>query len=137
MAGEEEERPVRPPPQPMGRVGPPIGYMMLIIIGLIIFLVGGIIGYSTGFMDDPDPVDYDTSNPDEQEDWDKDTEEYSDGIRSMNAIGRIVELLGLMILSLGLVLGAVRDERLPAHVRLGLLIALGLIFGIKFGGYFL
>ena len=47
--------------------------------------------------------------------------------------GEIIRLLGLMLLFIGLIYGSLRDEPLHPHIRLGMLITVGLIFG--FIGY--
>lgn len=80
-------------------------------------LVGGIIFISVGFVDDPE--DYD------------EREEYEDTVRTISTLGNIIQYVGLMVLSVGLIIGAIKDESLHANVRLGMLIAMGLIVGFK------
>jgi hypothetical protein len=100
-------------------VPPPRAYISLLLIGVILLLIGGMIYISTGLIDDPD-------------EWnDDEREEYSDTLRTISAVGNLVEYVGLAILSIGLILGAVKDEGLHPNVRLGMLIALGLIVGFK------
>lgn len=91
--------------------------MGLIIGGIIVLLVGGIIFISAGFINDP-------------EEWDE-REDYSDQVRIITTIGSSIEYVGLIILSIGLIKGAVNDDSLHPNVRLGMLIALGLIVGFK------
>ena len=83
-------------------------------------MVGGIIYASWGFMDDPD----DDSD-------DKEREKYSDSIRILVTLGNFLEYIGIMILSIGLILGAVKGKSIHPNVRLGMLIAMGLVIGFK------
>ncbi len=78
---------------------------------------------SVGFIDDPDNAD-----PWEN---DGDREEYQDTVRTITSLGNIIQYVGIMILSVGLIMGAIRDESLHGNVRLGMLIAMGLIIGFK------
>ena len=96
------------------------GYLALIITGIIILMVGGIIYVCWGFLDDPD----------EDSDSD-DREKYSDNVRLISTTGNLLQYIGIIILSIGLVLGAVKDETIHQNVRLGMLIAMGLIIGFK------
>jgi len=95
-----------PPPPPVG-YGPQVyrGYVVLILLGIVILAIGGIIAVSWGYMGDPD----------------------SDTIRVIQTTGVIIKSIGLIVLSLGLLLGAVNDNNLPINVRLGMLVAMGLI----------
>jgi hypothetical protein len=97
---------------------PARGYVGLIIIGLIILIVGGIISVSWGYI----TPDYSG---------------YSDHVRVIATTGNIIQLIGLIIFSVGIVSGSLRDDSLPTNARLGMLIAMGIILGFKFGGYIL
>ena len=94
-------------------------------------MVGGIIVSSVGLMDDPDPKDYDT---DEYDDYQEDQEEYEDAVSAMNGAGNLVEYIGLLFLSLGVLLGVFKDTSLGNNTKLGLLIALGVMIGFKIMG---
>ena len=78
---------------------------------------------STGLIDDPDEWD------------DGDREEYSDTVRTYATIGNMIEYIGIMVLSIGLIIGAIKDDGLHANVRLGMLIAMGLIIGFKIASF--
>lgn len=108
-------QPVRTPPA--APYGPSQNYMGLIIGGIVVLLVGGIIFISAGFINDPE--DYD------------EREDYQDQVRLITTLGSLIEYIGLIILSIGLIKGAVKDDSLHPNVRLGMLIALGLIVGLK------
>ena len=47
----------------------------------------------------------------------------------------ILEYIGLGFLTAGLLYGAIRDEKLSPNVRLGMVIAVGLIIGLKLMSY--
>ena len=115
------------------RYNPPLsrGYLALIIVGIIILLVGGIIWFSFGFLDTGE--DDSSSMTSSMYGGDK---EYRDNKRMITTIGNIVEYIGVIILSIGLTIGAINDKSLPANTRLGMLIAMGLTVGFKIGGYF-
>jgi hypothetical protein len=105
------------PTHPVSTYSPPRTYISLLLGGIIILLVGGIIFISVGFIDDPE--DYD------------EREEYNDTVRTFSTVGNLIQYVGLMVLSIGLILGSIKDESLHANVRLGMLIAMGLIVGFK------
>jgi len=124
-----------PPPGPAGPPGayPPMrtegvskGYVIMVIIGLVILLVGGIIIASEGFLNDPYQNDYD-----DLDDYQKEREDYFDTLRTMDAIGNLIQYIGLIPLSIGLIYGAVRDSRISPNIRLGMLITMGIIVGLK------
>ena len=105
------------PTPPVSTYSPPRTYISLLLGGIIILLVGGIIFISVGFIDDPEDFD--------------EREEYNDTVRTISTLGSLIQYVGLMVLSIGLILGAIKDESLHANVRLGMLIAMGLIVGFK------
>ncbi len=111
-----------PPPMqnaPVSQMSPPRTYIAFLLAGVILLLIGGIVVNSTGLIDDPDEWD------------DGDREEYSDTVRTYATIGNMIEYIGIMVLSIGLIIGAIKDDGLHANVRLGMLIAMGLIIGFK------
>ena len=131
--GRTTPAPQSRPPQsrPPGYSSPPSrGYLALIIVGIIILLVGGIIWFSFGFLDTGED---DGNSVSSMYGGDK---EYRDNRRMITTIGNIVEYIGVILLSVGLTIGAINDKSLPANTRLGMLIAMGLIVGFKIGGYF-
>jgi hypothetical protein len=130
-----------PPPTHAGPYRPSKSYIGLIIIGIFILLIGGIIVASSGFLNDPYREDYvkdlniyDDEYDDAVKDYEKDVEAYNDNTRNVNAIGSVIQYVGLILLGLGMVLGALRDTELSPNVRLGMLIALAIIIGFKIGG---
>jgi hypothetical protein len=102
---------------------PSRGYVSMILVGIIILMVGGIIAVSAGFMDDPDNGG--------------DREEYYDNLRTITTLGKLVQYIGLIIFSIGMVQGAITDNRIPINVRMGLLIAMGIIVGFSLSSVYL
>ena len=136
MRDEFEERPIRPPPRPSTQKKDLfVGYVRYITIGILLLIVGYIIFYCISFIDDPNEYEYTGDNG--NNDYQKDYEKYNDIKRPITATGSLLSSVGLMILSFGLILGAITDDKIPANARLGMLIAVGLIFGIRLGGLFL
>jgi hypothetical protein len=107
---------------------PPRTYIGLLLAGVILLLIGGIVLISSGFIDDPDEVNS----------WDDndEREEYSDTVRTITTLGNVIQYVGIMVLSIGLILGAIKDESLHANVRLGMLVAMGLIIGFKIMSFY-
>lgn len=119
--GSSSRKGINEPPPPPFQPQPPIrGYIPLIVAGIIILLVGGIIYVSWGFLDDPD----------ESNDSDG-REEYTDNIRTIAAVGDVIQYIGLIILSVGLLMGAITDNKLPINVRMAMVLAMGVIIGFK------
>jgi purine-cytosine permease-like protein len=118
MKHEHLQPPPPPPQHAMHGYPQPRGYLGLIIIGIIIVMVGGIVLASWGFLDDPD------ENGEKRED-------YNDNVRTITTSGNLIQYVGLLILSIGLILGAVKDDTLPPNIRLGMVIAMGIIIGFK------
>ena len=77
-------------------------------------------------MNDPYQDDYD-----DVDDYQKEREDYFDTLRTLDAIGNLIQYIGLIPLSIGLIYGAARDNRLPANIRLGMLIAMAIVVGLK------
>ena len=102
---------------PVGGYGPTRTYVGLIMVGIIILLVGGLIYISAGFVDDPDDFD--------------DRDDYQDTVRLITTVGNLILFIGIILLSMGLINGALKDDSLHPNVRLGLLIAMGLIIGFR------
>jgi hypothetical protein len=57
------------------------------------------------------------------------TADSSDGRVNMDATGGAIEAAGMLIIAIGILMGLMRAKDMPDHVRLGLLIAFGLIVG--------
>lgn len=122
-------------PGSFGKVFQERVYIKIFIAGIIFLLVGFILVSVTGYMTAPDRDDY----GDEYGDLDREDEKrYKDDLDTFNLIkksvtttGGILEQIGIILLVVGLFIGAVIDENLPPFVRLGMLIALGLIVGFK------
>ena len=123
-----------PPPSRREYSPPSRSYIGIILVGVIILMVGGIIIASGGFLDTPFEGDYDS---DEYEDLYEDEEAYDDTVRLMKAVGNLLEYVGIIILAVGLILGALKDDKLQPEVRQGMLIAMGLIVGFKILSIFL
>ena len=115
------------------------GYIAIILAGIIIILVGGIINTASGFFDDPMQPDRDDF--DQTEDYDKayreyqlDYEDYKDGVRVINTIGEIIQYIGVISFSFGMVIGALRDKELSPYARLGMLLSMGIVLGLMISG---
>jgi len=106
----------------------------LIIIGIIILLVGGIVSVSWGLLDDPDDnsssYNFDSSSNSQDE-----QEEYNDNCRTIRTIENILMFVGVIFLSTGLVIGAIKDNSLYPNTHLGMLIAISLIVGFKIASF--
>lgn len=114
-------------------------YFQLIIIGIVALLLGGLIIGIMGFFECPDLDDYvgDLDYGSEayitkDKEYDEDYETYDDNERTILSTGRIVEHIGLIFLSIGVFMGAIKDDKLPPNVRLGMLVVLGLILAVKY-----
>ena len=108
---------------------PSRGYLGLIIVGIIVLLVGGIIFASFGFL-------YPETESDNIYSSSSYSKEYRDNRRIITTVGNIVEYIGVIILAIGLTIGAISDTSLHGNTKLGMLIAMGLIVGFKVGGFF-
>jgi hypothetical protein len=139
---DEAPRPPQPPAAyqpPPAQYGPSKGYIGMIIIGVFILLIGGIVGVSHGFLNDPmspDSDDYDNYSDYEkaQKNYRNDMEAFKDNGRVISTLGNIIQYVGLILLGVGMVLGSLRDTSLSPNIRLGMLLALAIIIGFKIGG---
>ena len=115
-----------PPPYPENEhhYPPSRGYVSMIVVGIIILMIGSILLVSWGFMDDPDSGD-------------SGREEYYDNIRTISTLGKMTQFIGLIILSIGMIQGAISDNNIPINVRMGLLIAMGIIIGFSISSSYL
>ncbi len=129
-------------------------YISLIIIGLIILMTGGIIITGMGFFEAPVQPEYpdysgsydaygNYSYSEAMEEYEEavnnyeiEYKEYNDNKRIIATVGNQIQYTGVILLAIGLIIGAVKDESLPENTRLGMLIAMGLIVGFKIGGFF-
>jgi len=104
-------------------------YLSIAIVGIIILMIGSIIWVSGGFLDPGSDASgilttYSTST------------DYKNNRRILTTVGNLVEYIGVFILSIGLLIGALGNNNLSANTRMGMLIAMGLIIGFKIGGFF-
>ena len=110
-------------------------YIRLFMFGIICFLVGYILVNSTGYMTPPDSDDYedDSGNmdADDREQYERDMDTYDLIRRSLTTTGIILEQIGIILIVLGLFIGAIIDETLPTYVRMGMLIAVGLVIAFQ------
>ncbi len=98
-------------------------YIALLLVGVLLLLIGGVVSMSVGLVNDPD----DSNGWDSDDPW----EDYTDFIRTINTLGHVIQYIGILVLSRGFIVGAIRDESLHANVRMGMFIAMGLIIGFK------
>lgn len=117
-----------PPPPPRYKHKYSNEYLYYITFAIIILVGGGIVTGSVGFLEDPEEVEYDH---DDYNKYKKEREEYLDNIRWIQTLGNMIQYIGIMCLAIGIFLGAMKDENLPINVKLGMLIAFGLIVGLK------
>jgi hypothetical protein len=80
-------------------------------------------------MTAPDIDDYDDDEMDKYKD---DMDTYDLIKRSLTTTGVIIKQIGLIIITIGIFIGAVVDEKLPPMARLGMFIAVGFILGFQF-----
>ena len=124
-----------PPPSPPPYYHGPIGhfsrafnekgYVKIFVVGIIFFFVGYMLGAFTGYMEAPDPDDY--NNDDDGDKYKEDLDWYNLIRRTLITTGGIFKMVGVIILLISLLVGAVIDDQLPPLARLGMLIAVGLI----------
>ena len=90
---------------------------------------------STGYMTPPDSDDYedDSGNmdADDRERYERDMDTYDLIRRSLTTTGIILEQIGIILIILGLFIGAIIDDSLPTYVRMGMLIAVGLVIAFQ------
>ena len=98
----------------------------LMTFGIVILVLGLMIAGLSNLYKEPDPDDYDS---DEVDDYYDDVESYQDRCRLTAGIGNEIMLLGLLMYSFGLVPMALTKEALPANVRMGMFVSLGLMIG--------
>ncbi len=105
---------------------PPVkkGYVTLAIMGIIILLIGGMVTVSVGFLEQPDSDDYDDGQS-----YQDAMDGYSDLRRIIPTLGSVIQYVGVILFAIGMLTGGLTDNELSPNVRLGILIALGIIVG--------
>lgn len=107
----QQQQPYYPPtPAPPG-----IGYLNIILIGIVLLMVSGIL-FSLIYV-------------------------LNDGQDVVLMLGVIVNEVGLGLMAIGLVMGALKDESLHSHTRVAMLISTAIIIAyvhldMLFSGYF-
>jgi hypothetical protein len=101
------------------------GYIKIFVIGIIFFFVGYMLSAVTGYMEAPDYDDYDDDENGDK--YKEDLDWYNMVKRTLITTGGILKTVGIIIIMISLLVGAVIDDQLPPLARLGLLIAVGLI----------
>jgi hypothetical protein len=101
------------------------GYIKIFVIGIIFFFVGYMLSAVTGYMEAPDYDDYDDDENGDK--YKEDLDWYNMVKRTLVTSGGIFKMVGIIIILMSLLVGAVIDDQLPPLARLGLLIAVGLI----------
>jgi len=92
----QQQQPYYPPPAP----APGIGYVNLILIGIVLLMVSGVL-FSLLYV-------------------------LNDGQDVVAMLGVIVNEVGLGLMAIGLVMGAFKDASLHHHTRVAMLIAMGI-----------
>ena len=112
-------------------------YLYLILVGILFLLIGSILYIGMSYVERPDEEDYETDdypygydNPE----YDADKERYEDISRNVVTTGFILEGIGAYILCFGLFIGAILDKKQTNHIRLAMIVAAGLIIGLKLSG---
>ena len=119
-------------------------YVILFFIAFGLLLISGIIGASEKYLERPDIEDYQKEigigwrgeTPAEEKASEKayndDMESYEDSRRNLPATTALFLSCGLVILTFGLVIGAITDKSLPKNIKLGMLIVAGIIIAFTF-----
>jgi hypothetical protein len=90
----------------------------LVMIGIIFFFIGAVLVQSTVLMKSPEYDDFD-----DPEDYSKELEAYRDLRRNLFGFGRILNWVGVMIISLPLYLMGIASEGMDWKVRASMLSA--------------
>jgi hypothetical protein len=136
---------VPPPPmdEPAGTLvyqkPPKKPYLTMILAGLAILIIGGIIAASAGFLNDPlqpdrDDFDDDGDYDEAQKEFREDQEKFQDNTRYINAVGNVVQYIGLLAFGIGMITGALSDDKLSQNTKMGMFIAMAIIIGFKIAG---
>lgn len=115
-------------------------YTIIIITGIILLMIGSIILISFNFVGEPDsPIrsEYDSTSDYNKalEKYQKDTKSYANNKRIVQTLGYLLQQISLIVITLGLIIGAIKDDSLPDQARLGMFIAIGLILGFRIYAY--
>jgi len=103
--------------------------LICVIAGIVLIATGDILISCIHFLDEPEGGTssfYGNTAEDNKE-----QRAYESRVNRMNGIGEILGTIGMSILGVGLVTGALSDEKLPKNVRVGMMIAFGVVIGIQ------
>jgi len=103
-------------------------YYIIIIAGFILILIGFCILSSQSFLRSPNRNDFDNT-----EDYNKASDDFYYLRNVISGISNIIQNSGIIVLAIGLLFCALKNDDLPNAVRLGMIIALCIIVGLKFG----
>ncbi|MDP6156613.1 MAG: hypothetical protein QF682_10865 [Candidatus Thermoplasmatota archaeon] len=121
-------------------------YVIMCFVAFGLLLISGILGGTVLYLEEPDEEDYrdDESNyrwagdtPEEQDANEKAYkdagESYEDSSRNLGATRVLFMNCGIVVLTFGLVIGAITDKSLSKRTKLGMLIAAGIIVAFSLG----
>ena len=128
----------RKEPSSMGKF-----YVIMCLIAFGLLLISGILGGAFRYLEEPEEEDY----QDEEGSWGENQEErdanqkayedagesYDDSQRNLGASRALFMDCGVVVLTFGLVIGAVTDRTLSKRTKLGMLIAAGIIIAFTLG----
>ncbi|MEW5761100.1 MAG: hypothetical protein AB1779_10090 [Candidatus Thermoplasmatota archaeon] len=130
QAAQAQAYPVYPPTAPYLQPKPAWNiYLLIGLVGILMIIVGGIVISSSGFLNTPYIDDFSSLS-----DYSRAKENYEDTKRTVEATGNVIEYIGILLFSICMLFVGVKDESLPANVRLGIMIALALVIGLKISG---
>ena len=133
-----------PPPTPGGKGKPgggmsPKAVLGLVMAGVVLMLLGGMLGHAFDQVwkypsgdDDAWDTDHDGSadDADDYKDIDQAKDSFEDRRttdRALENVGTFMYLFGIVLLLIGLLLGALLCTQLPDLVRMGCVVAVGLL----------
>ena len=92
------------------------------MIGVILILVAGFLSVLPDFSGAPSSVDYDTSETDWLDDFNKDTEAHSDFVRIMDTLATLVGMAGVGLIGYAFVREAYDEDTTTPGLRITLLL---------------
>jgi hypothetical protein len=94
---------------------------MIVLMGVLIFFVGAILLQSATLLEAPDYNDFEKDGDFDSEDYEKAVESYSDTLRILMGVGRILNWVGSMFIVLPLYVMGITSDNLDWKVRASML----------------
>jgi len=94
--------------------------------GIVLLATGNILVSCIHFLEEPESVPgyYSGGSNDEER-------AYEQRVNLLNGFGKILAYVGMSVMSVGVILSALLNDKIPKSIRLGLLIVLGVVLGIQ------